>query len=46
MPTVPAWSVKERGKIEAFFVNAFLHPLRNPRQFKKKPVIGLQLVVM
>ena len=48
MPSVPAWSVKktkERWTIEAFFVNVFLHPLRNPRQCKK-PFIGLQLVVM
>ena len=36
---------KERWTIEAFFVNVFLHPLKNPRQCKK-PFIGLQLVVM
>ena len=49
MPPVPAWSVKktkERWTIEAFFVNIFLHPLRNPRLCKNKPFIGLQLVVM
>ena len=37
---------KERVTIEAFFVNVFLHPLRNPRQCKNKPFIGLQLMVM
>ena len=51
-PPVPAWSVtrpyktKERWTIAAFFVNVFLHPLRNPRHCKNKPFIGLQLVVM
>ena len=42
MPPVPAWSVKnnkKRWKIEAFFVNVFLHPLRNPRQCKNKPPV-------
>ena len=49
MPPVPAWSVKkkkkERWTTEAFFVNALLHPLRNPGQCKNKPFIDLQLVV-
>ena len=37
---------KERWTIETFFVNVFLLSLRNPRQCKNKPFIGLQLVVM
>ena len=36
----------ENKKINAFVINVFLGPLRNPRQNKNKPVIGFPLVIM
>ena len=36
----------KRKNSSPFFFNVFLHPLRNPRQRKNKPFIGLKLVVM
>ena len=35
-----------KTKKNAFVINVFLGPLRNPRQSKNKPVIAFQLVVM
>ena len=39
------YNIKNNNNRGIFF-SVFLHPLRNPRQCKNKPFIGLQLVVM